>query len=242
MKLLELLEIADKQKVSDLIWYHNNHLSKNTASREDIYEWYLEFLEDLKSLKPKLDEETYPKGVYYLEVFRHHYEESNKDDDYRYDDFYYDVCGKETLEEVPQEEMTTPLCADWEEWLAYDILERPIKESGAEIVATEIIWKMTFYGFTSEEHSKKLKDLWNGAEDDEKKISNVDILTEIVETDGFKVVPVKLSDGDTSYSIQDGEEPLLKVPQKLKNKIKKSVPNFSHFGMGDCVHLKKNGL
>jgi hypothetical protein len=71
-------------------------------------------------------------------------------------------------------------------------------------------------------------------------MSGVEKLTEIVEAEGLKIVPLHWEDGSTSYGIYEnnGENPVIHVKKSLKDKIKELVPCFSHFGMGDVVHLK----
>jgi hypothetical protein len=67
-----------------------------------------------------------------------------------------------------------------------------------------------------------------------------EILRKIVENHGYNVVPMHWEDGIISYGIFKNEEPVIHINNLLKKEIESNVPNFSHFGMGDVVHLYNN--
>jgi hypothetical protein len=62
-------------------------------------------------------------------------------------------------------------------------------------------------------------------------------LQEILERHGCTIHPMPWQDGSVSYGIYKNGKPWFPISDTLKKEIEANVPHFSHFGMGDVVHL-----
>jgi hypothetical protein len=72
-------------------------------------------------------------------------------------------------------------------------------------------------------------------------MQNIEILKETIEKYGYSIDPMHWEDGTVSYGILNKNgKPAFPIDIKLKKDIEQNVPNFSHFGMGDVVHLINN--
>jgi hypothetical protein len=67
--------------------------------------------------------------------------------------------------------------------------------------------------------------------------SSAEKLQEIVESFGYKLNPMYWDDGTVSYSIKNKNGSLAQMSKELKEAVKTNVPDFSHFGMGDAIHI-----
>lgn len=182
MKLLELIDIADKEKVVD--FWHGRRLARLASSkkkkqkpppREDSMAWYLGFLEEIKAVEPlDLKSEQNPAGTFFVEVYRITRDACQNGCADCDDSACFRTSGRYTFEDrsklipanidafeadewysdYPQD---TEFC-EWGEWLSYEILDQPIKAYGAERVLDAILWDMTFCGFTYKETLNGLRE------------------------------------------------------------------------------------
>jgi hypothetical protein len=136
--------------------------------------WYSRFFDELKTITPiDLKAEEYPGGTFTIAVERDKFPKCGCGDACKECDGCYSVLGKETPD---AEEVYGLHFTQWGEWLSFEVAGRSISELGAEVAAAEIIWEMTFCGFTQKKHNDELRGY------------GVEICGENFDGDGFKII------------------------------------------------------